>query len=76
MTCNVCQGKMKKQTSTYSQMFEGHPVVVENVPAWVCTQCGETYLDPDVVERLQQVIWSKEPPIRVVETPVYDLGAA
>jgi len=74
-TCNVCRGRVEKQLTTYTQWFEGRLIVVENVPAWVCTQCGETYYDPDVVERLQSVIWSAEPPSRVIETPVYDLAA-
>ncbi len=46
-------------------------MVVENVPAWVCEQCGETYYEPDVVERVQNLIWSGSEPERVIEAPVY-----
>ena len=73
--CNTCQEKLEKKLTTYSQWFEGRPVVIENVPAWVCAQCGETYYDPDVVERIQIIIWSGQLPTRVVETAVYDLNA-
>lgn len=72
--CNVCHGCVERKLTVYTQWFEGRLIVVENVPAWVCAQCGETYYDPDVVERLQSVIWSARPPSRVIETPVYDLN--
>jgi YgiT-type zinc finger domain-containing protein len=75
-TCNVCHGHVEIKLTTYTQWFEGRLIVVENVPAWVCTQCGETYYDPEVVERLQSVIWSAETPSRVIETAVYDLAAS
>ncbi len=73
--CNVCQGEIAERLTTYTQWFEGRLIVIENVPAWECTQCGEVYYDPDVVERIQAVIWSDQPPKRIIETPVYDLGA-
>lgn len=72
--CNICQGKLEQQITTYTQWYQGQLIVIENVPAWVCEQCGETYYDPDVVERIQSTIWSDQPPVRVVETPVYDLS--
>lgn len=72
-TCNVCQGKLEKKLTTYTQWFEDNLIVIENVPAWVCDQCGETYYDPDVVEKIQNIVWSGQPPVRFVETPVYDL---
>jgi len=72
--CNICQGKLEQQITTYTQWYQGQLIVIENVPAWVCEQCGETYYDPDVVELIQSTIWSDRPPVRVVETPVYDLS--
>lgn len=48
---------------------------IENVPAWVCEQCGENYYDLEIVERIQNLIWSNATPTRTIETPVYDLSA-
>ncbi len=56
--CNICQGRVEQALTTYTQWYEGRLIVIENVPAWVCQQCGETYYDPDVVDRIQDVIWS------------------
>lgn len=74
--CNVCQGGLRATQTTYTQWYEGRLIVVENVSAWECAQCGETYFDPDVVERIQALIWSGVTPIRMMEASVYDLSAA
>ncbi len=73
--CNVCGGELKRTLTTYTQQYEGRIIVVENVPGWVCDECGETYYEPAVVEQVQQLIWSGARPVRYVETPVYDLNA-
>lgn len=72
----VCGGELKNQLTTYTQFYQDRFIVIENVPAWVCEQCGETYFDPDIVDRIQHVIWSGGEPVRTIETPVYDLSAA
>lgn len=75
-SCNVCHGELKQQVTTYTQWYEGQFIVIENVPAWVCGRCGETYYDPNVVEQIQSLIWSGTAPVRTIMTPVYDLKMA
>ncbi len=75
-TCNVCKGNLHPQHTTFTQWYEGLLIVIENVPARVCEQCGETYYDPAIVEQIQTLIWSGAKPERVIETDVYDLDAA
>ncbi len=74
--CGVCQAELTRQLTNYTQLYQGRMIVVENVPAWVCEQCGEVYFDPDVVDRIQRLIWSDSKPTRFIETPVYDLSLA
>ena len=59
---------------SYILFYEGHWVIVENVPASVCQQCGERLFAPKVVEELQNTIWSKQSPVKKIETPVFDLA--
>lgn len=73
MMCDRCHRNMENRLVTYSQFFEGKFVLIENVPAWVCEQCGEIYYDPEIVDRIQHIVWSGGEPARIVETPVYDL---
>jgi hypothetical protein len=54
-------------------LYGGRFVIVENVPARVCHQCGEKFFDPEVVDRLQKIIWNQQKPLRVMETLVFDL---
>ncbi len=54
--CSVCKGNLKNKKLTYTQELEGKVYVVSDVPALVCSQCGETYLSPDTVDRIQEVI--------------------
>ena len=72
--CSVCQRPLVHKLVKYTLWFNERLIVVENVPAWVCEQCGETYYDPDVVDQLTQLIWSDTAPVRMVETPIYDLA--
>lgn len=74
--CGVCKGKLKKQLLTYSQYLDGQFIIVENVPAWVCEQCGERFYDPEIVEKLQNLVWSQVKPVRTISVPVYDLQQA
>src|SRR4030042_5415078 len=59
--CAFCHGELEEKTILYTSEFEGRVVVVENVPALVCRQCGETVLRPEVVEKLQKIIWGQLP---------------
>jgi len=76
MKCELCGGEMKRELVTYTLFYEGRLVVVENVPADVCHQCGEKLFEPETVERLQNIIWSKQQSVRVIEAPVFDMALA
>ncbi len=65
---------MVEKRVTYTLEFEGRFIIVENVPARVCLETGERFFSPQTVERVQQIIWDQEQPIRVVQTPVYEFA--
>lgn len=74
MKCSLCKGNVEERLIRYVQDFEGRVVIVENVPAEVCTQCGEKYLRSDVAEKVQSLVWDPPSPKRRDEVPVYDLA--
>lgn len=76
MRCDLCGGKVEEELISYTLFYEGHWIVVENVPAKVCQQCGEKLFAPDTVDRLQNIIWSKQKPVKKIEMPVFNLGLA
>lgn len=64
-----------EQRVTYAIELDGQFVIVENVPARVCVETGERFFAPETVEQLQQTIWEKREPSRVIETPVFEYAA-
>ena len=55
MKCIYCQGKMEKKTAPFHIDRKGYHLVMDAVPAWVCSQCGEIYFEESEVESIQNV---------------------
>ncbi len=75
MKCDLCGAPTVEQKVTYTLEMDGKLIVVENVPARVCPQCGEKLFSPETVERLQKTIWEQKQPVRMLQTPVFDFAA-
>lgn len=63
---------MIEEMVTYTIQLDEKLVVVEHVPAKVCTQCGERLYSSETVERLQTTVWE---PSRMLQTPAFDFAA-
>jgi YgiT-type zinc finger domain-containing protein len=59
---------------TYTLEHAGKVILIEHVPARVCSETGEQFFSPETVERIQAIIRSRKKPDKVIETPVYDYG--
>jgi YgiT-type zinc finger domain-containing protein len=66
--------KLQERKITYTLEVNGQLIVVENVPARVNVETGEQLFSPETVERLQQMVWGKQRPARVMQVPVYDFA--
>ncbi len=60
MKCIHCQGEMRRKTAPFSVDRNGYHVSWDQIPAWVCTQCGEPMFDSDAVEQIQKGIAAME----------------
>ena len=61
MKCSLCKGKMiKGMTNLPFQTGEEHMVVVKDVPALVCNQCGETFVEIDIMRTVEQIVKKAE----------------
>jgi YgiT-type zinc finger domain-containing protein len=60
MKCLHCQGIMKKGETPFHIDRNGCHLTLDKVPAWVCTQCGESYFDAEEVDAIQDLILSVE----------------
>ena len=54
--CPLCGGKIKEGTTTFTVDYGSGLVVVRNVPAWVCSQCGEAWVDDSFAGRLENIV--------------------
>ena len=74
MKCAFCKGNTEERLISYVQEYKGRVVIIENVPAEVCTQCGEKFIGPEVAEKIQRLVWEQPAPKRRANVPVYDLA--
>lgn len=65
---------MVEQRVRYTLELEGKLLIIENVPARVCSETGEQFFSPETVERLQRMVWEHRTPTRVVEVPVFEFA--
>ena len=58
MKCPLCKGKMAKGKKTnLPYEFDGEKIiVVKNVPALVCDQCGEAFVKIDILRRVEKIL--------------------
>ena len=72
--CRTCGGTFEDGQITLTQQFDGNVSILENVPAEECRQCGDGLLRPEIVEKIQELVWSGAVPSRMAHVPVYDLA--
>jgi YgiT-type zinc finger domain-containing protein len=51
-----CQGEMEKSTAPVHIDRKGVHLSLDEVPAWVCKQCGEPYFDESAVDSIQAIL--------------------
>lgn len=74
--CLYCKGQLEKRLVTRVQEFEGHWYIIENLPALVCRQCGETFYTPEAHDRVLDLITGGTEPIRMEAVAVMDASKA
>lgn len=71
--CTFCGGEVEEKRIEYDYRRRGRLLVISNVPARVCRQCGEKYFKPNVLKKMDEIYHDifdrhKEPE-RVLEVP-------
>ena len=74
--CLYCKGKLEEKTVSRVQEYHGQWYLIENVPALVCKQCGETYYTPNVHDLLLELVKAGKQPLRTETLAVLDASAA
>ena len=54
--CPLCGGEKEPGTTTFTVDLAFGVVVVRDVPALVCSQCGEAWIEDSVAAKLESVV--------------------
>lgn len=52
----MCKGEKKEGITTYSVDLVFGVVVVRDVPANICIQCGEEWIKPEAAKELEKIV--------------------
>jgi len=70
-TCEYCGGKIVEKRVTLHRKVKNSYVLLEDVPAGVCMQCGTRYYAANVLKTIEENIHGRQKASREVVVPVY-----
>ncbi len=58
MKCSIagCPGEYEERKILHTVRHQGQVMVIDHVPAEVCSVCGDVLLKPETVRRLEQLL--------------------
>ena len=56
MECLYCSGTLMRKRVSYAATRKGYHLIIDDVPAWVCEQCGEPLFDEQTVDTIQELL--------------------
>jgi YgiT-type zinc finger domain-containing protein len=70
--CHVC-GVTEARQALVDEVFviDGRHVLVEGIPASVCTRCGEATFSRETTERVRRMVYGEAKPVRAVAMEVF-----
>lgn len=69
--CEYCQGTIVEKRVSLSRQVKGNYILIENVPAGVCTQCGTRYFSANVLKTVEETVRGRRQVEREIMVPVY-----
>ena len=74
MKCSIegCPGVSELRKVTHTVRHQGEVIVIDRVPADVCSVCGDVLFAPDTVRRIEDMLRTGERPTRTA--PLYEFA--
>lgn len=75
MKCTIrgCAGDYEERLIVHSLRHHGQIMVIDHVPAEVCTVCGDTLLRPETIRRIEQIMAAPDMPSSTV--PLFEFAS-
>ena len=54
--CNFCKGILREKKTEFLAHAAGEVIVIKDVPAYVCEQCGEAYYTTEISRKIDKVM--------------------
>ncbi|MDQ7827221.1 MAG: type II toxin-antitoxin system MqsA family antitoxin [Candidatus Eremiobacteraeota bacterium] len=69
--CYFCKGRLEEKRIEFDGRWGQKRVILKDVPAEVCMQCGEQYFSPEVSRTMEELAKMESVPDEVIiEVPV------
>lgn len=72
--CALCGGQKKDGFTTFTVDLKDTLVVIRNVPATVCSLCGNEWLKDDTAEAIERIVDDARRHHRSVEVTQFHIG--
>lgn len=72
MRCSIegCPGEYEERKIVHTVRHQGQVIVIDHVPAEVCSVCGDVLLKPETVRRIEVLLRAATRPVSTV--PLYE----
>lgn len=72
MKCSIegCSGECEERQIVHTVRYHGQVMVIDHVPAEVCSVCGDVLLKPETVRRIERLLRTATRPAGTV--PLYE----
>ncbi|MCW5854003.1 MAG: YgiT-type zinc finger protein [Anaerolineae bacterium] len=67
---NDCVGEYEQRDIVHTVRYQGQVIVIDHVPAEVCTLCGDILFKAETVRRIEDIIRTRTAPSQLV--PLYE----
>ena len=54
--CSFCRGKLVEGHTEFVAHVKESVIVIEDVPAWICEQCGEPYFSSETSQKIDVIM--------------------
>lgn len=72
--CSFCGGSVEERLVNVDYRTKAGLVIIENVPAGVCYQCGEQYYTARVAKAMEKLATAEGPISKTVTIPVREFS--
>jgi YgiT-type zinc finger domain-containing protein len=76
MNCSIqgCAGEYEHAHVTHTVRHRGRVIVIDHVPAEVCSVCGDVLLEPETLRRIERLL--ADLPKTTESAPLYEYAGA